>query len=160
MKLCNPNYDDSKDGEFERNCLNCVIALEMRYRNYDVEAKGWVDTPFDSSFTKLFKVFDSLVRDGSINDSYNKTINNKIDYLSRLYDNARLFFTVRYKHNWHALMLVIDNHEAHFYDPQKGVKLPVDFYNQQEIIRFEYARVDNLKIKSREARKYIKERGK
>ncbi|MCR5462082.1 MAG: hypothetical protein K6E87_03335 [bacterium] len=159
LKLCNPNYDESKDGEYERNCLNCVLALEMRYRNLDVEAKGWVDDPYDSDFRKLFKVFDTLIRDSCVNDSYNNKIKNKIDFLSGRYENARLIFTIKYEHNWHALMLVIDNHEPHFYDPQRGLELSKDFYKQSQITRFEYAQIDDLKIKSREAKKYTKKRG-
>lgn len=51
--LINPNYRAGRNGEYERNCALCSVALALQARGYDVEAM-----PRDKDWRGLDSVFD------------------------------------------------------------------------------------------------------
>jgi len=156
-KHSNPNYE--KNESYQKNCINCVLAMELRIRGYDVEAKPYNYTIEDGNLNKLYKVFNNDILFKNVtNDSLNK-INKIFNELKNINGNSRYIFSyMRYNNIGHVLELVISEGNHTLYDPQSGLEINISSLDLKEIKFFKYDRIDNVGINVKEAKKYVKER--
>ena len=156
-RLANPNYE--KDESYQNNCINCVLAMEMRIRNYDVEAMPYINTLEDGDINKLYKVFNyDILLIEKPNNSPN-TMTNIFKELKRNDGDSRYIFSyMRCNNKGHVLELIIKNGSITLYDPQSGFEVNSSSLDLDDIKFFKYDRIDNVGINIKEAKKYVKER--
>ncbi len=113
---------------YVKNCFNCVCALEMRRRGYDVEALPRSIGATEADYQKMFsgvKLHSSSIsrKDGQSRKSW---VMENYDYLCKnLEENpegSRGFIGFSYEGttSGHTISWEIENGQAVFYDPQSG----------------------------------------
>lgn len=130
LKNVNPRLSSHSKGKYQ-NCMNCVQAMEMRRRGYDVQARS-SDSGSMTEYYAHFKnieFFDIIgdekkpweSRNSYVNRFYNYALN-EMEYMG---DGARGCITLFYdkKLNMragHTMYWEVSNGQAKVYDPQSG----------------------------------------
>lgn len=155
----------NKSGVFKRghdkNCMNCVIATEMRRRGYDVVARR-ADNGLVNDYVKTFKncelkKFDVRVptQDEILKDrksAYNNTYNQAMNQLENFGDGARGSLVFAYDKKLgqsagHTMYWEVQNGRAKIYDPQNNSnKVVNECLSLSDLSSWTYARLDNLKL--------------
>lgn len=133
LSKVNPNY--KFDFGFRRNCVNCVIAYELRLRGYDVITKSRDSCNVSNKAALLWEKTEI---------HYANTIDELLKSLDLTVD-ARYFLGYVVKQEAHAMMLLVLDKNVFFADPQINKLVTVDYYKKSGI-SFEFWRIDNLEI--------------
>ena len=161
IRGANPRYSHLKTvsnqkqtDDYNTNCANCVVAAEMRFRGYDVIAKG------KSQNRRLSNNPFSAWVNGSGEKTSGNGYYDILKYLNRQEDDVRIQITVRYPQSIfsahsrpnHTFMAIKKNNKIEFQDPQIGViiKSPLEDYFSGVIDNTtKYCRIDNLEVSDR-----------
>jgi hypothetical protein len=135
LSSINPNYIFGTG--YKSNCVNCVMAYELRQRGYDVVAKSVEECNVSRKVHELWYGITEYTA-----CSFKEVIDSiDIDI------NSRYFLGVKYpKGHGHALVMVILNKTITVVDAQIGKSYKSDELNQTSNIRFSFFRIDNLEI--------------
>lgn len=135
------------------NCLYCTVAMEMRARGYDVEARrraSGISTKVYGAIFENAKKETSFIprtkgtsRKEWVKQNYNQLCRN----LEKFPDNARghLSFNWDKVNSGHTLFWEVKNGSVNFYDGQSGKINNMDIFSFSDQY-YEYARLDNLKV--------------
>ena len=115
---------------YVKNCFNCVCALEMRQRGYDVEALprsyGAFVTDYHDMFrgVKLYNAFEQREKGQSRKAWVMKSYDRLCTELEGNPEGSRGFVGFSYQgvDSGHTIFWAIENGQATFYDPQSGKK--------------------------------------
>jgi hypothetical protein len=135
LSLINPNYRFGVG--YKSNCVNCVMAYELRQRGYDVTAKSDVECNVSRKATEMW---------------YNVVENsaNSLQEVIELIDisvNARYFLGVKYpKGDGHALVMVVLNGHITIIDAQIGSSYKIEDLKKTALLHYMFFRIDNLEI--------------
>ena len=134
--MINPKYNI--ENGYRQNCVNCVIAYDLRQRGYDVVAKAKYECDVSRKANYLWENVMELT-------AYS------IDELLSVIDleiNARYFLGVKYDgNNGHAMVLVVFDKKAFILDPQNGTRISVESLRKTKLInRLVYWRIDTLEV--------------
>ena len=123
---------------YRQNCVNYVIAYDLRQRGYDVIAKSKYECNVSRKANKLWNNVMEL-RAHSIDEILN-TIDISI--------NARYFLGVKYEdNNGHAMVLSVFERNVTILDPQNGSQINIANLRKTNLInQFSYWRIDNLEV--------------
>lgn len=154
LKKANPRIGKQK-GKIN-NCTYCTVAMEMRSRGYDVQARskgnGANVQKLYSEMFENFKIERPTVermpkesRKDFVNRSYN-TLCNKIESYG---NGARGYVGIQYEKasSGHAMYWKVENNRVTFYDGQSGKTNPDKLFALADPRFHEVARLDNLKLK-------------
>ena len=135
LELINPRY--TFDMDYRDNCVNCVVACELRFRGYDVCARSRRECNVGKKPKSLWNNVKSIVFD---------SIDNLLKEINADYD-MRYFIGLNFATgDGHALMMVVQNHEIHFIDAQIGKEVPLNLLQRFKLKEIECWRIDNLEI--------------
>lgn len=145
----NPLFN-TKDYAWTYNCQRCVIALEMRYRGYDVTAKPRLND--DKEF--IFKTgshwsdcFDNFEWEYPGYYKGDSTGSHQLmeEEMVKCGEGARFIVSVVWKGNngAHVLNAIVKDGDVIYYDGQKGKKY-MSWRNHCKYPYTKYARVDHL----------------
>ena len=135
LSLINPRYNLGKG--YKSNCVNCVIAYELRQRGYDVITKSSDECNVRRKATNAwYNVKEHAA------DSFSNVIA-AID----LNCNARYFLGIKYPNgDGHAVILEVSDQRAFVIDAQIGKKYSIDSFLKPSKNHFSFWRIDNLEI--------------
>lgn len=138
MSIINPKHNLRNEKVYHQNCVNCVIAYDLRQRGYDVIAKSKSECNVSRKANQLWENVKELTA-YSIDEVLN-AINLSI--------NARYFLGVKYGDiNGHAMILSVFDGKANILDPQNDVILSVADLRRNNLIKqLTYWRIDNLDV--------------
>lgn len=134
LQYINPTKHTKEGREF--NCINCVCALEMRQRGYDVQARR-IDVGSGLVFYRRW-----------FKNPQMKTVNDKISMLSdiTLQGDSRGYVAVEWKLGGrHTFSYAVKDKKTAFYDPQSGKVYPDSIFDRV-VGEIEYGRLDNLEV--------------
>lgn len=135
LSLINPRYNLGKG--YKSNCVNCVIAYDLRQRGYDVIAKSSDECNVRRKATSAwYNVKEHVV------DSFSDVIS-AID----LNCIARYFLGIKYPNgDGHAVVLEVSDQGVFVIDAQIGKKYSIDCLVKSSKNQFSFWRIDNLEI--------------
>lgn len=158
MKKCNPRIGNQK-GKIN-NCVNCTVAMEMRQRGYDVQARSSGKGTSGNAYKQWFK--DAKME----HERYSKEKKeSRKEYVNRSYDDlcnkiekcgngSRGCVLVTYdlsvgSGSGHAMYWKVDNGRVTFYDGQNNSIDKTDrvFALSDPSFGYSWYRLDNLKLK-------------
>lgn len=129
--------------QYKLNCQRAVIALEMRMRGLDVEArpcflveKDYIANNLHNVFTKKLNIHTDFIYGTSLS-SFEEKILSKED--------SRYFFTYKHKTGYHAIIVNKVGNKVKYYDPQMLKELTKKELSDN-IILYQTFRVDNLEF--------------
>lgn len=135
LSLINPMY--AFDVDYRDNCVNCVVACELRFRGYDVCAKSRKECNVGKKPKSLWKNVESITYE---------SINDLLGEINTDYDK-RYFIGLNFvSGDGHALMMVIQDYTIHFIDAQLGKEVSLDTIQKFKLKIIECWRIDNLEI--------------
>lgn len=109
LSVINPNYNFIAG--YDDNCVNCVIAYDLRQRGYDVIAKTHYECDVRRKPKELWKDIEAI--------DY-KTVDSAISSIETGLD-ARYFLGIKYSHMaGHAVVVEVKNKAICIIDPQVG----------------------------------------
>lgn len=146
LKVINPNYKSStsifaSDEElaYNKNCVNCVVAYDLRQRGHDVEALSFLDCDVRRKTDKLWTDSAKRKKRGNITG---------LEELAQSTDGyARYFVGYSEGLNSHAVIAEIESGKLKVIDAQRAKE-----YNKLEEIsnlikgEIEYWRIDDLEV--------------
>lgn len=154
VKLTNPRIGQQK-GKIN-NCVCCTIAMEMRNRGYDVQARSSGQGFLASDYKKWFNNVNVRKvdiqkqpresRKNYMNRAYNEFCN-KLEKLGNGASGCALFSYDKLIGGGHSIWFKVENNRVTFYDGQSGKINPDDLFALADPTKFEYARLDKLKLK-------------
>lgn len=138
LTIINPNYGVAG---YNDNCVNCVLAYDLRQRGFNVTAKSSTDC-------KIGRKIDKLWED-SENRKQNCTSLAELEKIISLAEDSRYFIGLMFqgKYNYrfgHAIILDINNRNFSYLDVQRGTIFDEKYYGT--IIEVTYWRIDDLVI--------------
>lgn len=154
LKNANPRLGYQK-GKVN-NCTFCTVAMEMRARGYDVQARskaqGAVTEVLYSNMFKDFKMNrpnTQQLPNESRKDYVNRSYNNLCNEIEKYGNGARGYVGIKYEkvNSGHAMYWKVENDRVTFYDGQSGKMNPDKVFSLADPSRHSYARLDNLKLK-------------
>lgn len=154
LKYANPRIGNQK-GKVN-NCTYCTLAMEMRARGYDVQARskgqGAVTEKLYDSMFENFKMSYSLNtrKDGeSRKDFANRSYNDLCNKIENYGNGTRGYVGVRFENarSGHAMYWRVENNRVTFYDGQSGKANPDNVFGIANPSVYSYARLDNLPLK-------------
>ena len=133
----NPRYN--LDEGCRNNCVNCVIAYDLRQRGYDVIAKSRVECNVSKKATELWKNVEE------------KTANSFQELLEVIDKNvdARYFLGLKFPNgDGHAVILKVEKKQVSILDPQRNTIYEVEMLQQKAfaLLQVSYWRIDNLEV--------------
>lgn len=146
LKAINPKYNRkasvfSSDEElaYNKNCVNCVVAYDLRQRGYDVEALSFLDCDIRRKSGMLWKGSDTRKKTGKVSDLAALAEKNN--------GYERYFVGYSEKGNSHAVVAEIENGELKILDPQRAIVYN-EFEDFSNLIHgdVEYWRIDDLEV--------------
>lgn len=153
VKGANPRIGKQK-GKVN-NCSYCTVAIEMRRRGYDVQARsighGVNSEKVYSEIFDNFKIEHSQTirapkesRKDYINRGYNELCNS----IEKYGNGARGFVGIKYEklNSGHAMYWTVENNRVTFYDGQTGKKADDRTFALADPAHNRYARLDNLTV--------------
>ena len=153
LKKANPRLGHQK-GKVN-NCTFCTVAMEMRARGYDVQARskaqGAVTEKLYANMFKDFKMerpkmerLPNESRKDYVNRSYDKLCNE----IEKCGNGARGYVGIKYEkaNSGHAMYWKVENNRVTFYDGQSGKTNPDKIFALADPAYHSYARLDNLKL--------------
>lgn len=150
LKKVNPKYNknifaiDKDARKYNENCVNCVVAYEMRRRGYDVTAG-----PVNS---KLKRNPEVAWVDPDIRNVERDGIKELKDTLAKWGDGARAQVCVIWKGRencGHTFVAEQRGKSIAFLDVQTGTEYNENIFNRTVQEKTRYWRIDNLKISDR-----------
>ena len=132
-KSVNPNYYTIGGREYDQNCANCVVASELRFRGYDVQARKRIFSK-NSKIDRFF--YDNRQGSGSWTDSFNGMIGEELktsrkaqalnaitEKMKEYGDNSRAIIFIQWDGQkvGHYFNVINDNGQIILYDAQKGL---------------------------------------
>lgn len=167
LALVNPDY--KRRLGTVHNCTHCVTANELRIRGYDVRAKdSKKDKPF-SMFKEYFSGFSSkkvitIRKEGENDSDFRKRAISELEKDIASYGpGARgVISGYRVRPNGisgHVFSWEVINDTVHFSDSQQNA-IDAKFLLEEVFVpdRYDYARLDDLELKSKKLRKIVKNR--
>lgn len=146
LKVINPNYKKNisvfaskEELAYNKNCVNCVIAYDLRQRGYDVEARSFLECDVRRKANKLWENSDKRKKIGNIKQF--------MDEVAKTEENSRYFLGHLDKTMNHALIAECEDGKVKIIDAQSGNE-----YNEIEEItniitsNVEYWRIDDLEV--------------
>lgn len=153
LKNANPRLGNQK-GKVN-NCTFCTVAMEMRQRGYDVQARskaqGAVTEELYSTMFKNFKMeypkTERLAKE-SRKDYVNRSYDNLCNQLEKYGNGARGYVGIKWEksNSGHAMYWKVENNRVNFYDGQSGKSNPEKIFALADPAGHSYARLDNLKV--------------
>lgn len=154
VRLINPRIGQQKGRV--NNCVCCTIAMEMRNRGYDVQARSSGQGFLSSDYKKWFNNVDLKKvdiqkqsresRKAYMNRAYNEFCN-KLEKLGNGASGCALMSYDKLIGGGHSIWFKVENNRVTFYDGQSGKINPDDLFALADPTKFEYARLDKLKLK-------------
>lgn len=154
LKKVNPRIGQQK-GKVN-NCTYCTVAMEMRSRGYDVRARskaqGAVTEQLYSNMFEDFTMIHAGVerqpkesRKAYANRAYNELCNK----IEKNGNGSRGYVGIQYEkmNSGHAMYWKVENNRVTFYDGQSGKANPDTLFALSDPNYYQYARLDNLKLK-------------
>lgn len=135
IAIINPRY--KLDPEYRNNCVNCVMAYELRKRGYDVVAKSRKECNVSAKAESLWYDIEKHSADtlADVISSIDATVDARyflgLDPLSRV---------------GYAVVLEIKDGEFHLVDPQSNSTRLVTVLTAARCITYTYWRIDNLEV--------------
>lgn len=155
LKKVNPGF--VKGYGKTNNCVNCVQAMELRRRGYDVQSRS-AATGRISDYSKRFDGYETkrlnyektskMSRKEYIQSSYNDALN----VIEKEGEGARGCFNIFYDKKLnqvagHTMFWEITNGEVKIYDPQSGKdSVAQKCLSLSDPSSWSYGRLDNLKL--------------
>lgn len=149
IKAVNPKHDTYGT---VNNCQYCVVAMDMRERGYDVQARlrndggheedirKWYNNPPPFTHVKMQPLSNET------NDSLReRTYSAVMNQLEKQGEGARGYFGVKFM--WgggHAMYYKVENGKVNIYDPQNTNDDVTDTLAMAHPNGFSYLRLDNL----------------
>lgn len=155
LKKCNPRLGNQKGAT--RNCLNCVAAMEMRARGYDVRARkrayGASEFIYGDWFNGV-KLYKSTLspKEGEKRKQYvNRSYESLCSQIKKNGEGSRGCVNFSYDKAFgggHTMYWKVENGDVNFYDGQvKKSKEQTDItFSMADPSSYTYARLDNLKV--------------
>lgn len=153
VKGANPRIGKQK-GKVN-NCSYCTVAIEMRRRGYDVQARS---NGHGVNSQKLYSIiFDNFKMEHSqtirapkesrkdyVNRGYNELCNS----IEKYGNGARGYVGIKYEklNSGHAMYWTVENNRVTFYDGQTGKKADDRTFALADPAYNHYARFDNLTV--------------
>ena len=152
LKAINPS---KKSVGADMNCMNCVVAMEMRRRGYDVEAR-LSDAKLTSEYSKTFKdfkfsEFNSLKKEKENRKQYmNRSYNELLNQLEKYGKGSRGPISIRYDKKLgtsigHMMYWENKNGVVTIYNPQ-GFGNAEKIFSLCDPASILIGRFDNLKV--------------
>lgn len=157
MKGVNPNY--TKDlpeyligtrDDYSNNCVNCVVAYEMRKRGYDVTACSLGENK------KLRRDPFSAWEGREPTKTSGSGLEEIIEYMRKTNDGTRIQIGVHFPKNpyirkpeGHAFVAEKQNGEVVFLNPQNGRKMDMKIFERAKKGDTMYMRIDDLEPSDR-----------
>lgn len=154
LKNANPRLGNQK-GKIN-NCTFCTVAMEMRQRGYDVQArskaKGAVTETLYSNMFEDFKMSYPKVERASKEsrkDYVNRAYDNLCNEIEKCGNGSRGYVGITWEksNSGHAMYWKVENNRVTFYDGQSGKTNPEKIFALADPNGHSYARLDNLKLK-------------
>lgn len=154
LKKVNPRIGNQK-GKVN-NCTFCTVAMEMRARGYDVQARskaqGAVTEVLYSNMFKDFKMNRSKIErlpKESRQDYANRSYNHLCNEIEKYGNGSRGYVGIKYEkmNSGHAMYWKVDNNRVTFYDGQSCKINPEKLFALADPACHSYARLDNLQLK-------------
>lgn len=137
------------------NCFNCTVAMEMRSRGYDVQARSSGHGVAESIYEQYFKGC-KLERSNTLREkgeSRKKYANRAYDQLcvklEKFGEGSSGCCNLSYEKltgGGHTLYWKVTNGTVNFYDGQSKKINPSDVFSLADPKSYSYARLDNLKL--------------
>lgn len=141
-------------GKQSNNCALCSVAMELRHRGYDVVPRQIDDPTHTRDFYKWFKGFRAKEIEFAPKPMFGIKKWSKENYdklrkvLKEYGDGARGFVrsSIGTTGYGHAVYWTVKDGQVDFYDAQRGIKNPTDFFRLSRK-KFTYARLDTCGLK-------------
>lgn len=138
LSIINPNYGAAG---YDDNCVNCVLAYDLRQRDFNVTAKSSVECKIGRKIDKLWE--------GSENRKQNCISLAELEKIISLTEDSRYFIGLMFqgKFNYrfgHAIILDINNGNFSYLDVQRGAIFDEKYYGK--IIEVTFWRIDDLVV--------------
>lgn len=131
----NPRY--KQDSECSNNCVNCVMAYELRMRGYDVVAKSKKECNVSAKAESMW--YDVKKNSARLFSDVIASIEHA--------EGARYFLGLSTaKQTGHAVVLEYVRATFYLIDPQKGSKIQVSENTPMQYMAYTFWRIDNLDI--------------
>lgn len=145
IKAVNPNYDkstivisDEEKRAFSENCVNCVIAYDLRKRGYDVIAKSRLECDVSRKTDKLWENINHRIVSNNLEEI--------INYVKSEENKSRFLLGMKGEVGGHAVIIENIDGEAIIIDVQRAIEYN-DIKELEEIyVKFECWRIDNLNV--------------
>jgi hypothetical protein len=135
LSQINSNYSFGRG--YKDNCVNCVMAYELRQRGYDVVAKSTQECNVSRKALEMWYGAKETMAD---------SLKDVIDTVD-INVNARYFLGVKYpKGGGHAMAMVVSDGVMTIIDAQIGCAYNVKDLSTSSVYRFSYFRIDNLEV--------------
>lgn len=171
LKNANPRIGQQR-GKIN-NCINCVVATDMRRRGYDVQARSTNSGNSILVYTKYYKDLrfqkPKLQRnEGESKAAYaQRSYDNVMNTIEQYGDGARGLMSIQYEkftgaNVGHAMYWEVSNGRAKIYDPQSGgkestVKNVLAITDPESYV---IGRLDNLKVTNDITQSVVSRKGK
>ena len=150
LKAVNPKHD--KYGTVN-NCQYCVVAMDMRERGYDVQARLRNDGGYEKDIRKWYNnppnfthlQIKPLVKDETNDSMRERAYNVMLNRLEEQGDGARGYFGVEFM--WgggHAMYYKVENGKVNIYNPQNTNDDVTNILAMANPNGFSYLRLDKL----------------
>ena len=149
LKAVNPKHD--KYGTVN-NCQYCVVAMDMRERGYDVQARLRNDGGYEKDIRKWYNnppdfthIQVNLDTNESTHSRRERAYNTIMNQLEKQGDGARGYFGVAFM--WggaHAMYYKVENGKVNIYNPQNANEDVTNMLAMAHPNGFSYLRLDNL----------------
>lgn len=149
LKAVNPKHD--KYGTVN-NCQYCVVAMDMRERGYDVQARLRNDGGYEKDIRKWYnnppdftRIQVNLDMNESIHSRVERAYNTIMNQLEKQGEGARGYFGVDFM--WgggHAMYYKVENGKVNIYNPQNTNDDVTNILAMANPNGYSYLRLDNL----------------
>ena len=150
LNAVNPKHD--KYGTVN-NCQYCVVAMDMRERGYDVQARLRNDGGYEKDIRKWYSnppnfthlQVKPLTKDETNDSMRERAYNVMLNRLEEQGDGARGYFGVEFM--WgggHAMYYKVENGKVNIYNPQNTNDDVTNILAMTNPNGFSYLRLDNL----------------
>ena len=150
LKAVNPKHD--KYGTVN-NCQYCVVAMDMRERGYDVQARLRNDGGYEKDIRKWYNnppnfthlQVKPLAKDETNDSMRERAYNVMLNRLEEQGDGARGYFGVGFM--WgggHAMYYKVENGKVNIYNPQNTNDDVTNILAMANPNGYSYLRLDNL----------------
>ena len=150
LKAVNPKHDTYGT---VNNCQYCVVAMDMRERGYDVQARLRNDGGYEKDIRKWYNnppnfthlQVKPLAKDETNDSMRERAYNVMLNRLEEQGDGARGYFGVEFM--WgggHAMYYKVENGKVNIYNPQNTNDDVTNILAMTNPNGFSYLRLDNL----------------